>query len=68
MPPYQTSSDDMEAMRPEVDIDKNCACVTFSHRKPPVTHILIESLKGLQVNHRIVQVHHSCVKKTKQKV
>lgn len=32
------------------------------------THILIESLKGLQVHHRVVQVHNSCgKKKTKKK-
>lgn len=30
-----------------------------------VTHILIKSLKSLQVNHRIVQVHNSCGKKDK---
>lgn len=32
------------------------------------THILIESLKGLQVHHRVVQVHNSCGKKRQRKM
>lgn len=31
-----------------------------------ITHILIQGLKGLQVNHRIVQVHNSYKKKKKR--
>lgn len=44
-----------------------CMYYILTHKIPSITHILIESLKRLQINHRIVQVHNSCGKKIQKK-